>query len=34
MKPYTPSYHTLNKTMNGKILKAIDNVLSEEEDNA
>ena len=24
MKHYTPSYHTLNKTMNGKILKAID----------
>ena len=26
MKHYIPSYHTLNKTMNGKILKAIDNV--------
>ena len=26
MKKYTPSYHTLNKTMNGKILKALDNV--------
>ena len=26
MKSYTPSYHTLNKTMNGKILNAIDNV--------
>lgn len=29
MKPYTPSYHTLNKTMNGKILKAIDNVFDD-----
>ena len=26
MKSYTPSYHTLNKTMNGRILNAIDNV--------
>ena len=26
MKKYTPSYHTLNLTMNGKILQAIDNV--------
>lgn len=26
MKNYTPTYHTLNKTMNGKILKALDNV--------
>ena len=29
MKKYTPSYHTLNKTMNGKILKAIDNVMDD-----
>ena len=29
MKHYTPSYHTLNKTMNGKILKAIDNVMDD-----
>ena len=29
MKQYTPSYHTLNKTMNGKILKAIDNVMDD-----
>jgi len=27
MKKYTPSYHTLNLTMNGKILQAIDNVM-------
>ena len=26
MKHYTPSYHTLNKPMNRKILKALDNV--------
>ena len=29
MKKYTPTYHTLNKTMNGKILKAIDNVMDD-----
>ena len=29
MKQYTPSYHTLNKPMNGKILKAIDNVMDD-----
>ena len=29
MKHYTPSYHTLNITMNGKILKAIDNVMDD-----
>ena len=29
MKKYTPSYHTLNKPMNGKILKAIDNVMDD-----
>ena len=29
MKDYTPSYHTLNKPMNGKILKAIDNVMDD-----
>ncbi len=29
MKKYTPSYHTLNKPMNGKILKAIDAVMDD-----
>ena len=29
MKQYTPTYHTLNKQMNGKILKAIDNVMDD-----
>ena len=33
MKNYTPSYHTLNKPMNGKILKAIDNVRDDYIDN-
>ena len=33
MKNYTPSYHTLNKTMNGKILKAIDRVRDDYSDN-
>ena len=33
MKPYTPSYHTLNKTMNGKILKAIDSVRDDYSEN-
>ena len=29
MKKYTPSYPTLNTTMNGNILKAIDNVMDD-----
>ena len=29
MKHYTPSYHTLNKPMTGKILKAIDNIMDD-----
>ena len=33
MKQYTPTYHTLNKTMNGKILKAIDNIMDDYSDN-
>ena len=32
MKHYTPAYHTLNKPMNGKILKAIDNVMDDYND--
>ena len=32
MKKYTPTYHTLNKPMNGKILKAIDNVMDDYRD--
>lgn len=29
MKKYTPSYHTLNMPMHGKILKAFDNVMDD-----
>ncbi len=29
MKQYTPSYHTLNMPMHGKILNAIDNVMED-----